>query len=267
MKPKREMIVLSSLAPVRKRAAKASPYPPTIRERAARGLSSLGHSPSRLEMTPTHTLELIERFPRLYRLAFSPPVPPCEPFAVYGFQVYDGWFAIIAGLSAKLAEDPNVIVLQVKEKYGTLKVHVDPIERFYDERLAANHKSARVCEVCGAPGTLKARLRGWWSVRCESCHWLEDMAEACRLLADLVGGSDLPAFASDRVRPDAARRHLQHLGEAAGHQSKERRALLPAIKWRRLDTFRPVAAVGSLSAAKLWAFIRDEVPALEEALR
>ena len=267
MKPRRDMIVLSSKDPPCERPAKAPPHSLTVRECAARGVSSHGRAPSRLEMTPAHALELFERYPALYRLAGAPSEQPCEPFAFDGFTVGDGWFAIIDRLSAKLAEDPNVIAVQVKEKYGTLKFHVDPTARFHSERLAANKESERVCEVCGAPGTLKARLRGWWSVRCEPCHWLEDMAEACHFLADLVGGLDLPAFASDKVRPDAARRHIQHLGEAASHQPKERRERLPAIKWRRLDTLRPMPVAGDMTAAKLWAFIRDEVPILEKALR
>jgi uncharacterized protein with HEPN domain len=78
---------------------------------------------------------------------------------------------------------------------------------------------------------------------------------------------DLAAFATAENRPDAARHHVQHLGEAASYQSPERRKRLPGVSWKRLDTFRPVSAVMTMSAAELLAFIRDEVPALAEALR
>jgi uncharacterized protein with HEPN domain len=78
---------------------------------------------------------------------------------------------------------------------------------------------------------------------------------------------DLPAFASDENRPDAARRHVRHIGEAASYQSQERRARLRGINWTRLDAFRPVPAVMAMNADDLYAFIREEVPALAEALQ
>jgi uncharacterized protein with HEPN domain len=74
-------------------------------------------------------------------------------------------------------------------------------------------------------------------------------------------------FAAHATRPDACKRHVQHLGEAASHQSPARSARLPGINWQRLDAFRPVSVVASMSAVEVWSFIRDEVPALAEALQ
>lgn len=254
------------------------PIPPTVRECAAQGLSSYGFPSSRRSMTPAHTRELIERYPGLYRHADDKPVPSSVNFARGGFECGNGWYSIIDRLSSKLIADPNLVVVQAKEKMGVLKIYVDSVEgspepditlatRLYAERMAAREESSCTCEVCGEPGKHEARLRGWWSVRCEPCAWLDDMEEACRLLADCAEGLDLAAFATAENRPDAARHHVQHLGEAASYQSPERRKRLPGVSWKRLDTFRPVSAVMTMSAAELLAFIRDEVPALAEALR
>lgn len=261
---------------VRKRVAKKPrlPTPTTARERAVQGILCDGSAPSRRDISPAHVLELIDRYPTLYRLANAPSVQPCEPMACYGFTVGDGWFSIIDRLSAKLAVDPNVVAVQVKEKYGMLKFYVDaidgksdpnPIERFYAERLDASKESKRTCEICGVRGRHIERGK-WWSVRCKPCEWLDVMEEACRLLVECSKGWTTPRSPRG-IRLDAARRHIQHIGEAASLQSKERRARLPAIPWKRLDAFRAVPVVLAMSAAKVYGFIRDEVPALAKALR
>jgi uncharacterized protein with HEPN domain len=251
------------------------PAPPTVRECAAQGLSPSALTPRRTSMSPAHTRELVERYPGLYRHADDKPVSSCEPFAREGFACGDGWFAIVDRLSSRLVADPNLVVSQFKEKMGLLRVYFDTGElanpateaatdAAYDE---AREESRRTCEVCGDSGTHQVRSRGWWSVRCEPCAWLDDMEEAGRHLADCAEGLDLAAFAATENRPDAARFNLRHVGEAASYQSPERRARLPGIAWERLDTFRPQSAVMAMSAAELFAFIRDEVPALAEALQ
>ena len=254
------------------------PIPPTVRECAAQGLSSYGFPLSRRSMTPAHTRELIARYPGLYRHADDKPVPSSVNFARGGFECGNGWYSIIDRLSSKLIADPNLVVVQAKEKMGVLKIYVDSVEgspepditlatRLYAERMAAREESSCTCEVCGEPGKHEARLRGWWSVRCEPCAWLDDMEEACRLLADCAEGLDLAAFATAENRPDAARHHIQRLGEAASYQPPAVRARLPKIKWMRLDSVRPVAVVTGMGAAEIWNFIRDEVPALAEAIQ
>lgn len=274
---KRELIVLSS-STLRKPAAKTSlpPALPTVRERAVQGIVYGGRSPSRRDMTPTHVLELIDRYPALYRLANAPSVQPCEPFACYGFTVGDGWFSIIDRLSAKLAVDPNLVAVQVKEKYGVLKFYIDAIDgapepdsvlakRLDAERLAASNESKRTCEICEARGRHIERSK-WWSVRCKACEWLDEMEEACRRLLECSKEWTSPRSPRG-TRLDAARHLMQNIGEAASHQSKERRARLPAIDWKRLDTLRPVEVVVAMSPTEVWSFIRDVVPALAEALQ
>jgi uncharacterized protein with HEPN domain len=250
------------------------PVPPTVRECAAQGLSPYGFPPSRKSMSPRHTRELIERYPGLYRHADDKPVSSSAPFARVGFECGDGWYGLIDRLSSKIIADPNLVVGQLKKKMGLLTIYFDvgepadpEIEVATDAAYAeAREESRRTREVCGEPGVYKARGHHIGAL-CTSSEWLDETEEACRRLLDCAEGLDLPAFAADENRPDAARRYIQRLGEAASHQPPDVRARLPKINWSRLDSVRPVAVVMGMSATEIWNFIRDEVPALAEALQ
>lgn len=90
-----------------------------------------------------------------------------------------GWYPILAELEGRLREiDPDYRVLQIKEKFGTL--------RFYwtsrhDEAAqvavaAAEAASARTCERCGAAGRLRIR-RTWMQTVCDACALSEGFDE------------------------------------------------------------------------------------------
>ena len=253
------------------------PVPPTARECVVQGLLPSALPSERKAMSPAHMRELIERYPALYRHANDAPVPSSAPFAREGFACGDGWFTIIDRLSSRLVADPNLGVGQLKQKMGLLKVHFDTTELASQEIEAATdaaydearEESRRTCESCGSPGTYKNRGHRA-SVLCEPCEWLDDVEEACRCLVDCAEGVDLPGFSERRTPLDAARRHIQHIGEAASHQSPERRARLSGIDWTRLDLFRAMTGVSgapAMSAVEVWNFILEEVPALAEALQ
>lgn len=70
-------------------------------------------------------------------------------------------------LALQKAEANLPRVVQVKEKFGTLRFYADQV----DERAQAyidfaEHMSGRVCEVCGAPGKLGGK--GWIRTLCET---------------------------------------------------------------------------------------------------
>ena len=127
-------------------------------------------------MTVAHSKHLIEQYPGLYRLADASPVPSSQPFAREGFACGDGWFEIINRLSAKLSADPNLVVGQLKEKLGLLRVYFEPsplpsdeIEEATDAALAeAVAESQITCERCGKPGK-HAQREGRWSAKCDAC--------------------------------------------------------------------------------------------------
>jgi hypothetical protein len=60
-------------------------------------------------------------------------------------------------------------LLQVKEKFGTLRVYFDRFDQELGRLVEmAEHLSAVTCEWCGAPGTLHPK--GWWKTLCEGCQ-------------------------------------------------------------------------------------------------
>jgi uncharacterized protein with HEPN domain len=199
-----------------------------------------------------------------------------------------------------LVEDPYLVVVQVKEKMGELRVYLDRVDRAPEpapalaarlaaERTAAREASRRTCELCGAPGKLEETSRHWLFVRCKSCGWLDDMAEACRRLEALVKGAQKNAFVRAIGLVAAAKYHIcQHLGVGARHQPIEVRKRFPSIPWKKLDTWRWIdsiepaerarakgkirtgkqfeAMILKVTPAELWQFIKDEVPKIAEAL-
>ena len=82
-----------------------------------------------------------------------------------GFTHDDGWFDILWRLCEDL--EPLVAaferetgrqfeVLQVKEKFGELRIHVNHANDAIRERIeAAKEEAYRTCEVCGQPGRLR----------------------------------------------------------------------------------------------------------------
>jgi uncharacterized protein with HEPN domain len=233
-------------------------------------------------MSPAHTLELIERHPGLYRHADDKPVPTSEPFAREGFATGDGWFSLIERLSLKLAEDPNLVVAQVKEKFGRLVVYFGDsalaspeVEAATDAALdEATEESKRTCELCGDPGEQHKEH----SARCEPCLWIDDIIEACARLTKLVEKVDFSTFASGE--PDGiclngiAQLHLyHHVGEGAKRQPPEARKRFPGVDWERLDEFSDDNETGTWgwpqppTPEEIWKFIHEEAPILVEKLR
>jgi hypothetical protein len=161
------------------------PVPSPTREFLAAGLLPyFGFPPDRWSMTPAHQLELIDRHPGLYRCASDAPTQRANPFAREGFACGDGWFGILERLSAKLVEDPYLIVSQCKEKFGLLRIYFhsesgspapDPqIDARLDAALeAAVEESKRTCELCGQPGEYLTDHK-CVKVLCAACVALEE---------------------------------------------------------------------------------------------
>lgn len=91
----------------------------------------------------------------------------------WGFSCKDGWFDLIDSLcgSLQLMADrggaPQVVAKQVKEKFGTLRFYYSGGDEVTSGMvIMAQALSARICEVCGAPGALEDN-DGWYRVRCK----------------------------------------------------------------------------------------------------
>jgi hypothetical protein len=93
----------------------------------------------------------------------------------FGFQHEDGWFDILWRLCEDL--EPRVAalekqterpfeVLQVKEKFGGLRIYVNDADDNIRLRIeTAQLESFRTCEICGQPGT--RREGGWIKTLCD----------------------------------------------------------------------------------------------------
>ena len=107
-----------------------------------------------------------ERFPKMYGGKYG------------GFAIGKGWYPLIEQLSAviqnhidhkqKQGEDcPQVIVEQVKEKFGTLRFYYRGGDEYISGLVSmAESMSGVTCDVCGAPGETGGQ--SWISTRCET---------------------------------------------------------------------------------------------------
>lgn len=125
---------------------------------------------------------LFKGYPLIFRAAGNLQHYPHSPIASYGIECGQGWHPIIEDLASWLEGEATAIkaagkvppvIVQVKEKFGTLTIHVHgfPTNRFLSElrpRLdAASESSQTVCELCGAPDSL--RKDGYMRTRCDKC--------------------------------------------------------------------------------------------------
>jgi len=99
---------------------------------------------------------------------------------MWGLEICDGWFAIIDALFSRFeAHNKNttlknrVVLSQVKEKFGALRVYVDdcddPFPSWMNDEIAkAEELSRKTCENCGDPGELRGG--SWLKTLCDPCR-------------------------------------------------------------------------------------------------
>jgi hypothetical protein len=96
----------------------------------------------------------------------------------WGFEHGDGWYDIIDSLCANIQnhidwqhkqgnEIAQVVAVQVKEKFGTLRFYYEGGDDYISGLVSmAESWSAVACEECGAPGTQNDG--GWIKTLCET---------------------------------------------------------------------------------------------------
>lgn len=80
-------------------------------------------------------------------------------------SVGEGWADLVRRAFEALPE--GHMILQVKEKFGSLRIYFEPNERAYEDlidQLAA--ESLAICEVCGGPGRHRTD-RYWQRTLCD----------------------------------------------------------------------------------------------------
>ena len=115
-------------------------------------------------------MELVEGHPRLFR------APAGKPEAARGYPTCEeGWRDLLeracVRIEAALVEGGAFRVLQIKEKFGTLRFYwsgdmPDAAKAKVEEAIAlAVARSACTCEICGVEGQLYNRS-GWLATAC-----------------------------------------------------------------------------------------------------
>ena len=118
--------------------------------------------------------QLVEKYPLLYRNRYAPMT---ETAMCWGFSHGDGWYNIIDKLCDNIQSHidwynrdgekvPQLVAVQVKEKFGTLRFYTNPTTDYFRGLIAmAEAMSEVTCEVCGTPG--KRRGGGWIKTLCD----------------------------------------------------------------------------------------------------
>lgn len=145
-------------------------------------------------MSPEKEKILFDTFPKIFPSGRD--VDPRENLMYFGFECDDGWFDILYNLcdhiqthvdiyfmgnAEGLWKPIQIIAIQVKEKYGSLRFYTngpclindkDPDKFMPDDQVDgiishACFLSARTCEVCGNKGRIRGY--GWVKCLCEKC--------------------------------------------------------------------------------------------------
>ncbi len=80
-----------------------------------------------------------------------------------------GWHGLINKVFDKLESIKDIIIVidQVKEKYGGLRIYTTPVHEEFDKFiLNLETESYKICEECGEPG--KLRGGGWYVTACDA---------------------------------------------------------------------------------------------------
>jgi hypothetical protein len=101
------------------------------------------------------------------------------------FECGAGWADILDEMfdrigAAMASNGQRLELRQIKEKFGTLRVHRGPVPKKQADAIDiaivdAELKSAITCEVCGEHGHVRLDVFGWYATRCDE-HATDDSA-------------------------------------------------------------------------------------------
>ena len=99
--------------------------------------------------------------------------------------------------------------------------------------------------------------------------YLDDMIGFAERVIEYTDGLDQAAFVASAMTYDATLRNLELIGEAATRVPQVVREESPQILWRQIIATRNrlIHAYLGIDNDTLWSIVRDDVPALLDALR
>lgn len=116
--------------------------------------------------------KLVEKYPKIFVDRHEDKM---KTLMCWGFTCGDGWYWLIDQLCSSLQwgtdmnGDPQVVAVQVKEKFGMLNFYVkEATPRQRGMITLAQSMSAHMCESCGTTEKM-GRTTGWIRNICEDC--------------------------------------------------------------------------------------------------
>ena len=106
-------------------------------------------------------------------------VDPKQSLMNEGISCGDGWFDLIWNLCERIEKilyqkgneklEKNFTVVQVKEKFGSLRFYIHGGNKLiWDIVFEAEKEASNTCEKCGRLGKLDTRF-GWYLTLCKEC--------------------------------------------------------------------------------------------------
>lgn len=126
-------------------------------------------------MSPELDAKLCGDYPLIFA---NRTADPGSTLMCWGFDHGDGWYLLIDRLCRHIQHHidsaarqgrtvPQVVAVQVKEKFGTLRFYADGGDEFTRSAIwFAEALSGDICEVCGDPG--ERRNTGWIRTLCDT---------------------------------------------------------------------------------------------------
>lgn len=131
--------------------------------------------------------KLYSEYPRILKDLGGDPTETCMSWSHGGISCGDGWFDLLEKVFnfCQFNTDkngyPQLVVDQIKEKFGSLRIYhhfeeseFDIVKKFNRNQEYSNgaidfaeYMSFFICEDCGKPG--KRRTIGWVRVACDDC--------------------------------------------------------------------------------------------------
>jgi len=116
-------------------------------------------------------LKLVRKYPGLFVDYGGDMTKTCM---AWGCSHGDGWYDILDVMCSNLEKYDGVILAQVKEKFGGLRIYIhggndDNWEEIHELISKAEEDSYKTCEYCGKPATLN-QGRYWWRTVCDDCE-------------------------------------------------------------------------------------------------
>lgn len=103
---------------------------------------------------------------------------PQEPYELFGIECGKGWNKLIIPIldyidiyNSGQKEEDKIHILQIKEKFGGLRIYVSPKPPELSKMIEdAEDQSYKVCEFCGSTEDVKQTSSGWIKTLCKNCR-------------------------------------------------------------------------------------------------